>query len=203
VEGGLTAPAQGVLKAVLIGDSGVGKTSLFQRLEGEGFRDEGSATVGGAYARVRCMKADGQAIDVGLWDTAGQERFRNIVPMYFQRANIVVVVYDVSSRESFVHVNEWMEMARNKAPSDASFILIGNKSDLEERDVTFADLQAKKTEIGANAAFETSAKSGQGIEMFSTELANCFKEEEVHRHEGGEVKVSESGKKSSKKRDCC
>ena len=163
------------LKAVLVGDSGVGKTAIFQRMESNSYEENHIPTVGGAYARITLTSATGEAIDVGLWDTAGQERFRNIVPMYFQRTNVVLIVYDVTKRGTFENLEMWCEMARSKAPPEAKIVLIGNKSDLvNEKEIDFGELQELKDQLAAVSALETSAMNGDGFDLLREELAKIF-----------------------------
>lgn len=160
------------VKAVLVGDTCVGKTAIFRRFECDSFTNDHVSTVGGAFTRISVEGEDQKVIHIGLWDTAGQEKYRNIVPMYFQRANIIMVVYDISARDTFDNITTWLELARDKAPKEARVIIIGNKSDLEEsRAITLAELHERKAAVNAFAAVETSALSGDGIDVLGNELA--------------------------------
>lgn len=158
-------------KAVFIGDSGVGKTSLFQRFESNEFHDEHVFTVGGAYAKISVETKSGRTVDIGLWDTAGQERFRNIIPMYFQRADFVLVVYDVTSRDSFESLNEWITLAKEKAPQTAKIIIVGNKLDLtEQRCIGKEECADIAEHVNAEFYIETSAKTAQGLDILQQQL---------------------------------
>ena len=185
------------LKAVLVGDSGVGKTAIFQRMESNTYEDSHIPTVGGAYTKVLLTGANGEPVDVGLWDTAGQERFRNIVPMYFQRANVVLVVFDVTQRATFENIEMWCEMARAKAPETAKIMLIGNKSDLiGAKEIEFGELQNAKARIGAVTGIETSAMNGDGFDILKEELvrvASSFVEAEEEQK--GEPQIEEEPRK--------
>jgi small GTP-binding protein len=150
-----------LVKAVLVGDSGVGKTSIYQRLESNIFSSSQMPTVGGSFAKIEVSTSRGPA-KIGLWDTAGQERFRTIVPLYFQRASLVLIIFALDSRESFDSVGPWQEMAKAHAPGDARHILVGNKSDVEERAVPFDAAQARADALGMDAYIETSAATGAG-----------------------------------------
>lgn len=201
-------------KAVFVGDSGVGKTSIFQRFETDEFHDEHVFTVGGAYAKVSVVTKAHTTVDIGLWDTAGQERFRNIIPMYFQKADFVIVVYDISNRESFDHVIDWVSMAREKAPESAKILIVGNKYDLtEQRAINTNECSDLAQQINACFNVEVSAKSAQGIdillqelgeltERFSNELCENVISISVETHDS-DIGISQIGNQRRKKKDNC
>jgi small GTP-binding protein len=160
------------VKAVLVGDTDVGKTAIFKRLEDNTFDKRQIPTVGGSYLSLSLTGPDGSQTNIGLWDTAGHERFRTIVPMYFQRAVAIICVFDLAQRASFDHIRTWVEMARTTAPDDVKFLLIGNKSDLDEdRQVELPVATELSDSIGAKAYIETSALSGAGIDLLKGQLA--------------------------------
>lgn len=196
-------------KAVLIGDSAVGKTALFQRLEDDSFQESHIPTVGGAYTRISINSSNGYTYDIGLWDTAGQERFRNVVPMYFQSANIVISVYDITNRESFENIGTWIDLANQKAPPDACYILVGNKSDLEEqRVISMEEMEELKENLHFTEAIETSACNGKGIDMLvSTFTTICdskaTENEEVAQPDNKEIETIENNANNSNQKNCC
>lgn len=198
-------------KAVLIGDSAVGKTALFQRLENDVFQDSHIPTVGGAYTRISINSSNGYTYDIGLWDTAGQERFRNVVPMYFQSANIIIVVYDISNRESFENIGTWIDLANQKAPPDACYVLLGNKSDLEEqRAITLDEMEELKENLHFTEALETSAFNGKGIDMLISSLTSICdgiakENNEPIMDDQKEVEVNEqnNNEKQANQKPCC
>jgi small GTP-binding protein len=164
------------VKAVLVGDSGVGKTSLYQRLEHQTFTPVHLPTVSGSFAKLSVPLRDGKSAIIGLWDTAGQERFRTIVPLYFQRASMVLIVFSLASHESFDHVNGWYELAKSHVPPDARFLLIGNKNDVAEREVAFNEAQEQSEILMADRYIETSAATGTGCADLMEVLAECIQE---------------------------
>ena len=198
-------------KAVLIGDSAVGKTALFQRLENDAFQDSHIPTVGGAYTRISINSSNGYTYNIGLWDTAGQERFRNVVPMYFQSANIIIVVYDISNRESFENIGTWIDLANQKAPPDACYVLLGNKSDLEEqRAITLDEMEELKENLHFTEALETSAFNGKGIDMLISSLTSICdgiakENNEPITDDQKEVEVNEqnNNEKQANQKPCC
>lgn len=197
-------------KAVLIGDSAVGKTALFQRLENDTFQESHIPTVGGAYTRISINSSNGYTYDIGLWDTAGQERFRNVVPMYFQSANIIIAVYDITSRESFENIGTWIDLANQKAPPDACFILLGNKSDLDEqRVITMEEMDELKENLHFTEALETSAFNGKGIDMLITTFSTICDskvtedpEENQNRNEGEKIVETTQDTNQNNKNNC-
>ncbi|KAH0785507.1 small GTP-binding protein [Histomonas meleagridis] len=160
------------VKAVLIGNSGVGKTSIFQRAHSDTFNDEHILTVGGAFAKISITSKNGNQTEIGLWDTAGQERFRNVIPMYFQRASFIIVVYDISDKASFDDMNSWIETAKQEAPVEAKIFIVGNKCDLDNREVTFTQAQDFGHEQSAAFVTEVSAKTKFGLDILFQEIAN-------------------------------
>uniref|UniRef100_A0A1I8FBS2 RAB30, member RAS oncogene family n=1 Tax=Macrostomum lignano TaxID=282301 RepID=A0A1I8FBS2_9PLAT len=97
-----------VFKVVFIGDSGVGKSSVIHRLCQDAFKSTFAATIGIDF-QVKAMELEGQVIALQLWNTAGQERFRSITKQYFRKADGIVIVYDVTSAQSYLHLREWLD----------------------------------------------------------------------------------------------
>lgn len=189
------------VKAVLIGDSGVGKSCIFAQYESGSYHAGIPSTVGGAYTTIKTTTQAGEVIDVGLWDTAGQERFRNVVPMYFERAHFVIVVFSLTEVDSFKNCQEWVQLAQERASQTSKLILIGNKCDLvDEREVTTEELIEYGESIGAILSIETSAKTGAGLDALVQEMANNMALVEVNRAETESVLIPSGSKKKSK---CC
>ncbi|OHT11873.1 GTP-binding protein YPT6 [Tritrichomonas foetus] len=161
------------IKTVLIGDSGVGKTCIFQRLDNDSFKEEMTSTVGGSFCNITLQNDKGTYYEIGLWDTAGQERFRNIIPLYFQRATFVILMYDISSRDSFNGLKKWAEIIKDKGPENTQLFLVGNKSDLEkERAIPMSEGEKQAEEIGAVFFCELSAKTRIGLDILLKEITD-------------------------------
>jgi small GTP-binding protein len=151
------------VRAALIGNISVGKTSLFERFQNQEFASTNTMTVGCACARITVQAEDGTDVRLLVWDTAGQEEYRAIIQLYFRSAAFVLVLYDISRKDSFESVNEWVSLARAKAPAAATYLLIGNKCDLEdERQIPMSEGEQLAQSIGA-VFVETSAATGVGI----------------------------------------
>jgi small GTP-binding protein len=197
-------------KAVFIGDSGVGKSCLYSRLDSGTYVDIRSPTVGGSFAAIRVTGTDGQDYTIGLWDTAGQERYKTVIPMYFERVDLILAVFAVNDRSSFDHMSDWISMARGRAYETARVFVIGNKSDVTEgRHVSASELQAFADSIGAVCAIETSAKTGEGLELLKEGIAREVTAlkvgftTEVKVGEGAGVDIGASGEKTETEKDAC
>jgi small GTP-binding protein len=156
------------IKIVLLGNSGVGKTSILTRVELGRFETRVRPTVGVGASHLRLPNPKGGTVEFAVWDTAGQDQFRTLVPMYFRGAAAAIVTFSLADRKSFDDLDEWVQMLHEFAP-DCEIGLVGNKADLEdERAVQYPEAEQKSIQIGAGFYIETSAANGQGCpEIFS------------------------------------
>jgi len=150
-------------KMVLFGDSTVGKTSVVERFINDKFEECYISTLGYNVYEKQIPYKD-SVISLMIWDIGGQEKFRDLRKRYAEGANVAFIVFDITNKQSFDNVAVWrrdLEEFAGKAP----FILIGNKMDLEwNRKVPKADAQRIASQLGALDFFETSAKTGVGVE---------------------------------------
>jgi small GTP-binding protein len=194
------------IKAVLIGDARVGKTSLFSRLEANVFHDAYVSTVAGAFTRLPLDLNDGTHTEIGLWDTAGQEQFRTIVPFYFQDADILLMVYDTTDRPSFQSIDNWVDFTKENGPERIEVVIIGNKIDLMgSRVIEYAEAQEKSEVLGAVATVEVSAKTGSGIEVLVGQLKALAEKilAKKGRQEGRGWERQNMGLENGRKGSCC
>jgi len=152
-----------LFKIVIIGDSGVGKSNIFTRFIKDEFNIDSKATIGVEFSAKNITIKD-KVIKAQVWDTAGQERFRALAKNYYRGAVGALLVYDMTNYDSFKNVEKWLKEVKDHAEPHLVSLLIGNKSDLEDR-------RAVKTEEGAEFAekqgvgfVETSAKNNVNIE---------------------------------------
>jgi small GTP-binding protein len=180
-------------KIVLLGDHGVGKTSLVSRWVKSTFRGDQPATIGAAFSQREVMLR-GQPNKVQIWDTAGEERYHSMAPVYSQGA---VIVFDVSRRDSFNALPEWTKCLSQCDPRVA-IVITGNKSDVEQRDVTFEEGESFAKHHGY-VYFETSAKTGAGVD----EAFGLVAEKALKNRSASENAVALADKGSGKERTVC
>jgi len=118
-----------LLKIVITGDSAVGKSCLLSRFVDNSFAQTYTSTVGVDF-KIKTMEVDGTIVRLQVWDTAGQERFKAIVNSYYRGADIIFIVFDLSTRETFMNVAKWYKEAQRLSLDDTKMILVGCKSDL-------------------------------------------------------------------------
>jgi len=190
------------IKLVLLGDSGVGKTSIVTQYVSGSAPENVNPTIGAAFV-TKDVTIDGQQLELLIWDTAGQEVYRGLAPMYYRSALIAFIVFDVTKAESFDSVQYWIKELKTNVEESIVILVCGNKIDLEEkRSIEFQAAQAMATENGALYS-ETSAATGQGVErMFQLAISTLLQQ----RQPGGnsdpsKVKLTEA--KDNKKKDGC
>ncbi|RHZ68240.1 hypothetical protein Glove_296g31 [Diversispora epigaea] len=154
-------------KVVILGSQGVGKTSLVVRYVQKTFSPNCTSTIGASFMTKKLV-VDNCKVRLQIWDTAGQERFRSMAPMYYRGANAAILVYDITSEESFLDMNAWIEELRKNMTKDLIIHVVGNKIDLApiERAVPFKRTQEYVSRVlGSDyAVHEVSAKDDNGIE---------------------------------------
>lgn len=161
------------LNVAFCGDSSVGKTSIIYYFAHNSFDNVLQPTVAGAFKKEFIRAEDGHVITLEIWDTAGDERFSSVIPSFFKKSNIVVIVYDISKKASFEHLNYWIDIVQNNAPNDVRLVIIGNKSDIENREITLNELTDYAKKVNAFGFMETSAKTGEGVTELFTLVASA------------------------------
>ena len=159
-----------VVKVVMLGSTQVGKTTLVTRWTEERYDANQAPTVGAAFKVVTLEMADSQMYDMNIWDTAGQDQFRSTTSIYCRDAKAAMIVFDVTERQSFSDVPEWVRTLHEKA--QVPFILIGNKCDLDaQRQVTFEEASQLARQYNT-VYFETSALTNYNVDEAFNELSN-------------------------------
>ena len=120
-----------LLKFIIIGDSGVGKSNILLRYTRDKFNEEFQSTIGVEFGEKN-IKHNNKIYQLQLWDTAGQEQFRSITRAYFKNAVCALVVYDITNKSSFENIKQWIDDCINYMPKRGFIVLVGNKCDLEE-----------------------------------------------------------------------
>ncbi|KAF4659614.1 Ras- protein Rab-2A [Perkinsus chesapeaki] len=151
-----------LFKYIIIGDTGVGKSCLLLQFTDKRFRPDHDLTIGVEFG-ARLVNVDGKQIKLQIWDTAGQESFRSITRSYYRGATGALLVYDISRRDTFNHLTRWLEEARQNSNPNMVIMLIGNKCDLERREVSYEE-GARFAKENNLIFLETSAKTAQNVE---------------------------------------
>lgn len=164
-----------LIKLLLIGDSGVGKSCLLLRFCDDAWTPSFITTIGIDF-KIRTIELDGKRIKLQIWDTAGQERFRTITTAYYRGAMGILLVFDVTDERSFNNVRTWHSNVEQHATEGVNKILIGNKCDWEESKKVVTQQQAYELaeELGI-PYLETSAKSSINVDEAFFTLARQIK----------------------------
>jgi small GTP-binding protein len=188
-------------KLVLLGDASVGKSCLVVRFAKGEFYEYQEPTIGAAFMTQTVSLGD-SVVKFEIWDTAGQERYKSLAPMYYRGAAAAVIVYDITSKESFDAAKSWVVELQS---TDTLIALAGNKSDLDgDRQVERETAQAYADDMGI-LFMETSAKSGQNVQETFHEIAVRLpkqSKEDAENGRGGFAVRGQSGG-STQAGGCC
>ena len=158
------------LKIILVGDSGVGKTSLMNRFMGYSFIENCPCTINVDY-RVKNLNINPlTSAELTIWDTCGQEKYRSLTKQYFKDAHGVILVYSINDYKSYLEAQIWLKEIKNNCNDNTCIILVGNKIDLIDRKVSKEDANNFATENNL-LYVETSAKDGMYIDLPFENLA--------------------------------
>jgi len=188
----------------MVGDSGVGKSSLLKRFSSREFTGDYISTIGVDF-EIKTLEVEGKTVKLQIWDTAGQERFQNITTSYYRGAHCIILVYDITQSESFQHVHKWVKQIRDFASANVRILLVGNKCDLtERRDVSFEDAQEVARSLKVQV-FETSAKDATNVDQAFHHVAEEAIRHNVHKLPSEKVKVDLLGESigGQSKSKCC
>lgn len=197
------------MKVVLLGESGVGKSSLALRFVTNEFKPYSEATIGASFMSKSMSipptddekEQNERNISFKIWDTAGQEKYRSLAPMYYRGSSAAILVYDIANPSTFAALQDWVNELNNNGPPGLILAICGNKSDLED-DRMVGRSVGEEYANRINALFiETSAKDGSNVQDLFFQLArripppvnlNDTLEEEEGLDLGGPVQSSRS-----------
>uniref|UniRef100_A0A3Q1FCS4 small monomeric GTPase n=1 Tax=Acanthochromis polyacanthus TaxID=80966 RepID=A0A3Q1FCS4_9TELE len=168
---------------ILVGDSGVGKTSLLVQFDqGKFIPGSFSATVGIGFTN-KVIAVDNVNIKLQIWDTAGQERFRSVTHAYYRDAHALLLLYDITSKSSFDNIRAWLTEIHEYAQSDVVIMLLGNKADMSSDRAIRRDEGERLAREYSVPFMETSAKTGVNVDLAFTAVAKELKHRAVqHQH---------------------
>ena len=187
-----------VYKVLLLGDSTVGKTCFLMKYTDKTFQDIHMSTIGLDY-RLKAMKLkSGKKIKLQIWDTAGQDRFRAITKNYYKGSHGIILIYDVTSIQTYENIKTWVSQIREEASSNVVIYIVGNKIDMEEeRKVSKEEGKNLADELGFPFA-ETSAKTGINVNETFEDLV-----ERVDKIYGNMTQNKKNLSFQAKGRKCC
>ena len=199
-----------MVKVIIIGDSGVGKTNIMSKFLKNKFMEESKATVGVEFGS-KLFDLNGHKIKAQIWDTAGQEKYKSITGAYFKGSKGALVVYDITQKSTYESLEKWVNDLKSAGDPKITIILIGNKSDLEENRQVSKEQGEEKAKSFGCAFLETSALSGDNIDKaFNMMVKEIF---EKFSNDSAEDSELESGFKGEdlkldkvvdkKKKKCC
>jgi len=174
-----------LFKYIIIGDTGVGKSCLLLQFTDKRFRNDHDLTIGVEFG-ARMVSVGGKDIKLQIWDTAGQESFRSITRSYYRGAAGALLVYDITRKDSFLHLAKWLDEARQNGNPGMVVMLVGNKTDLEGKRMVSTEEGQRFAQEHGLLFLETSAKSAVNVEEAFVKTA-----EGIHRKiDAGECDLS-------------
>ena len=155
-------------KIVLLGDTGVGKSSIAMRFSQNKFPNAHEVTIGGAYFQHQVALTNGTTVKMHIWDTGGADRFRSMTHIYYKDAAAAIIAYDITNNKSFAAVKFWVEeLQAHSDPKKLVLVLAANKCDLPPENAYMISLGKNYAETNGMLFHETSAKTGTGVsDMF-------------------------------------
>lgn len=171
-----------MLKVIILGDSGVGKTSLMNQYVNKRFTSQYKATIGADFLTKEVL-VDDRMVTLQIWDTAGQERFQSLGVAFYRGADCCVLVYDTTAPNTFKSLESWRDefliQASPRDPDNFPFVVIGNKIDLENRAVTTKRAQAWCQAKNDLPHFECSAKEATKVDEAFVTIARAALQQEA------------------------
>jgi len=184
------------IKVVLLGDSGVGKTSIAKRLTNNSYSNITESTIGASY--FSCNLNNKYNLDI--WDTAGQERYKSLAPMYYRGADIAYIVYDITNIESYNTLRMWASEVKQNSECQ-EIVIIGNKIDLEYSQSKINKYDVKEFSTKNKYHFyEVSAKTGENINNTFVNTAKLIKKKKSNKN----IRLTDDNSiRQKKKQKCC
>ena len=190
------------IKIITLGDSQVGKSSLIFRYIENKFSNNYITTMGFDIKNKQITLRDGTEAKLMIFDTAGQERFRSLAQNYIKKANCALLIYDISQRDTFENIEKWLGNIKDVG-EEMPIILIGNKSDLNDKRLVPFEEGKKKAEEYGYPFFETSCKTGEHVSECFIELAELVYEKIGIKLIEKSHTILKKNIPKSKKKKCC
>lgn len=188
-------------RLVLIGDSGVGKTAILVRYSDNLFNTSFITTIGIDF-RIKTIDRNGKRVKLQIWDTAGQEQFHSVASSYYRNAHGIMLIYDVTRAQSFIHISKWVNNISANAPTTVKQILIGNKCDMEANQRVIEKDRGNILAQELDMPFvETSAKTNTNIDGAFEVLTDLIMDGHTEKEDPDDTVKLENATK--KKHKCC
>ena len=199
-----------LFKLIIVGDTNVGKTNIMSRYIKDQFNITSKSTIGVEFG-TKILEIDNKKVKAQIWDTAGQERYKSITSAYYKGAKGAFIVYDITNKSTFESVDKWIKDLNSYGDKNLTMLLIGNKSDLEDKRIINKEEGEEKAKSFELGFIETSAYNGDNIDqafdiMLKEVLKRYIVENDVNNDEfeGGTGNNIELVKKNeTKKKKCC
>ena len=200
------------IKIALLGDSTVGKSTIVSKYLKLDYKDDLLATIGSDKYDSKFTLENGENIKLIIWDTAGQERFRSVALQALKAVQGIILVFDLTKRESFININNWLETVKENL-HNPNLILFGNKADIKKEDWKVTSEEAENFAVKLNMKYvETSAYTRQGLdEGFSSLINDTYNKVKGKNDDSGKIEIKKDnnedeyvtgcfGKKKKKKK---
>ena len=163
-----------LFKGILIGEAGVGKSCILHRIVTNEFKEDYDVTIGAEFSSI-IAKIQGKSIKLQVWDTAGQENFRSMIRVFYKGSHCAFLVYDITKRETFDNLRQWISEIRENALPEVKIMLLGNRKDEEDkRQVSEAEAKDMCDKFQLTGYYETSAKTGEAIVNVFSDMAKLL-----------------------------
>ncbi|RDD46927.1 Ras-related protein Rab-22A [Trichoplax sp. H2] len=191
------------IKLCLLGDAGVGKSSLVLRFVCDTFNACSESTIGASFMS-KTIEVNEQSYKYQIWDTAGQEKYRGLAPMYYRGAAAAIVVFDITREESFHTLKDWVKELQQLGPPNLVMAIAGNKSDLDEmREVSSHDARTFADSVDALFA-ETSALTAKNVLELFVEISKKLPQEALELPtQRDTINLTRPAPATKDKKKCC
>ena len=160
-------------KIIIIGDSGVGKSCLLRRAVQNTFTNTHTATIGFEFL-LMYYDVNGTKMKLQIWDTCGQEMYRSLIQGFYRNTALTIMIYSIDNKDSFLNLSKWLKDVRNNSEKDQPVFIVGNKCDLEKKNVSSNEAEKFVEENGLYNFIETSAATGENVSDLFDEVAKCL-----------------------------
>ena len=207
------------IKVVLLGESGVGKTSIISQFTKGLFNQDIMSTNGATFStKKKEFKEQNKILSFEIWDTAGQEKYRSLAKMFFKDAAVTLLVYDITNKDSFIEIKDyWMDLVKENGPEQVIMYIVGNKYDLSEKEGVSEEEVRKYAQSQSISLWFTSAKDSTGIDELFEEIGKKYLSPEftnseeiiqrkIRKNEVNKINKEEELKNNNKKQNkkkCC